>query len=461
MRRATVARLERGALAAVLLLGMAGTAKGQWGGGGLGGIFGSGDAGGTPPSRIAFRPWVSANGTYSQPLGVRDVPGTRRDYYGYGGSAGVSGARGWERTSVAGFYTVNYQRWTGMGVRGGASQVGGFTVSHKATERVGLFVTQFAGTSLGGFGYGAPAGIFGGFGIAGSALLPSAGLFGAPMTDLANNGLVDNEFYSSRVHFYGTSGGVTFRPSLKWSFGAGAQANFVRRKGPGLRDLNSAGVFGRVGYQPGQNTQVGFFYGYSEFSYPKLFGGNRAQFAGIGLTHSLSPQTQLSLSGGLYRMDTQFLGAVETDPVIAELLGVSSQLEVQKRSFSGWQGSASIHRSWREWGVSLGYTHGLNPGNGAILASRRDSVYGSAGRGFRRVSFGTFGGFYRWSGLLQNTALTSGSVGASLGFRVAGDLFVGCNGGYSYFETASSARRWQRFVSVHLTWSPSAAAFRF
>ncbi len=461
MKRPGLTVLQRGALAAVVLLGLSGTVSGQWGVGGLGGILGSDDPGGMPPSRIAFRPWISANGSYSQMLGEQSMPGLRRDFYGYGASAGVSGARGWERTSVAGFYSANYQRWTGGGVRGGASQVGGVSVSHRATDRVGLFVTQFAGSSIGGFGYGAPAGIFGGFGVAGSALLPSAGLFGAPVSDLANNGLVDNELFSSRVHFYGTSGGVNFRPGLRWSMGAGAQANYVRRKGAGLRDLNSYGVFGQAGYQPGQNTQIGFSYGYNEFSYPKLFGDNRAQFAGAGLQHRFSPQTSISLNGGVFRMDTKFLGAVQTDPAIAALLGVTSQIEVQKRSFYGWQGSAAIHRSWREWGTSVAYTHGLNPGNGAILAARRDAVFGSAGRSFQRVSFGVFGGYYRWSGLLQSTTLSSGSVGASMGIRVAGDFYLGFNGGYSYFDTAANPRRWQRFVSAHLTWSPSAAAFRF
>lgn len=461
MKGRAASKWKQGALAAAFLAGMAGTAAGQWGGWGTGGTPATDDPSGAQPSRISFRPWISANGAYTQPLGGQDLPGQRRDFYGYGASAGVSGARAWERTSVAGFYTANYQRWTGRGFRAGMSQVGGVSVSHQLTGRLGLYATQFAGSSLGGFGYGAPAGIFGGFGIAGAALLPSGGLFGAPLSDVANNGLVDNELFSTRVHFFGTSGGVTYRPSLRWSFGGGAQANFVRRKGPGLQDLNSAGVFAHAGYQPGQQTQIGFNYGYSEFSYPGLFGDNRAQFAGVGVYHRLSPQTSISLSGGVFRLNTRFLGAVQTDPAIAALLGVSTLLEVQKRSFHGWQGNAAIQRRWREWGFSLGYMHGVNPGNGAILASRRDSVFGSAGRGFQRVSVGVFGGYFRWSGLLQNTRLDSGSAGASLGVRMAGDLYLGFNGGYSYFETATSATRWQRFVSAHLTWSPSAAAFRF
>lgn len=450
------------ALLATMLLAAAAPARGQWGIGGLAGIGGGTDISAADPSRFAFRPWISANGTYTQVLGTQDLPqGARREFYGYGGAAGISGGRAWERTSLGLFYTANYQRYSGSRISEGMSQVAGVSVSHQFNERVGVFASQLAGSSLGGFGYGAPAGVFGGWGVAGAALLPQTGLFAAPVSDLAANGLVDNELFSSRVNFYSTAGGIHYQPSLQWSFSAGAQAGYVRRKGRGLQDLNSAGGFGQAAYRISQRTAAGASYGYSTFSYPKFFGGNRAQFASLFLTHQISPQTSVAVGLGGFRMDTTFLGAVAVDPEIAALLGVSSQLEVQERRFYGWQGSATVSRSWRAWGASLGYSHGVNPGNGVVLASKRDAVFGSAGRSFGRVSFGAYGGFYRWSGLLQNARLTSGHAGVSTGIRVKGDFFFGMNGGYSFFDSPAQPRRWQRFVSAHLTWSPSGAAFRF
>ncbi len=462
MRKTKTAAGKRWQILVLLATCGSGGVWGQWGMGGMLGAGGMGnDSGSTPPSRIAFRPWLSAQGTYTEAAGQQSQTAGRRDFYGYGGAAGVSGAKSWERTSLGGFYTASYQRWSARGGIAGASQVVGLSVSHQATNRVGLYATQFAGSSLGGFGYGAPAGAFGGWGVTGAAMVPLAGLSGGPLADLGGNGLVDNEIFGTRVNFYGTSGGVNFRPSLRWSFGGGAQAGFVRRKGAGLRDLNSAGVFVGTAYQPGQRTTVGVSYGFSQFSYPKLFGENRAQFLSANLSHQLTPDTAVWVGGGVYRMNTTFLGTVEVDPAVAELLGVQRQLEVQKRSYSGWSGSVGISRRWREWGVSLGYMHGLNPGNGAILASRRDSVFGSAARSIGRFSVGVFGGYYRWSGLLQKTTLESGSVAASTGFRVVGDLHFGINGGYSFYDSAAIPRRWQRFVSANLTWTPSLAAFRF
>lgn len=450
------------AAALALVLSGSGTVLGQWGIGGIGGGAGGADISAADPSRFAFRPWISAHGTYSELLGTGLLPeGVRRDYYGYGGSAGISGGRAWERTSLGLFYTASYQRFSGTRISEGMSQVGGITVSHRLTERVGLFFSQLAGSSLGGFGYGAPAGIFGGWGIAGAALLPETGLFAAPLSDAAANGLVDNEFFSSRVNFYATAGGVNYQPSLRWSFSAGGQAGYVRRKGRGLRDLDSAGGFGQAEYRFSQRTTAGVSYSFTTFSYPKFFGGNRAQSASLFLSHQISPQTHVVLAAGGYRMDTTYLGAVAMDPEIAALLGVPAQLEVQKRQFYGWMGMAGVNRSWRAWGASLSYRHGVNPGNGAVLASKRDSVYGSTGRSFGRLSFGAYGGFFRWSGLLQHARLISGHAGASTGLRLKGDFYFGLNGGYSFYDSPAQPRRWQRFVSAHLTWSPSAAAFRF
>lgn len=441
----------------------AAAAQAQWGVGGMGGQAGGvSDPSQMDPSRFAFRPWISANGTYSQALGPDPTAaGTERNFYGYGGAAGISGGRAWERTSVGLFYTANYQRYNSRAGLKGMSQVAGVSVNHQASERVGFYATQLAGSSLGGFGYGAPAGIFGGWGIAGAALLPDTGLFASPLSDVAANGVVDNELFSTRVNFYATSGGIRYQPSMRWSFTAGGQGAWVRRKGRGLRDLNSAGAFGSASYRVSQQTSVGAAYGYNQFSYPGFFGGNHVQFASLFLSHQVSPQTSFSMTLGGYRMDTTFLGAVAVDPEIAALLGVSSQLEVRKLTLYGWMGTASVHRSWRNWGTSLSYTHGVNPGNGVMLASKRDAVAGSAGRSIGRFSFGTYGGYYRWIGVLQRANLKSGNVGASTGVRLAGELYFGLNGGYSFFDTPSVPRQWRRFVSAHLTWSPSGAAFRF
>jgi hypothetical protein len=438
--------------------------------GGFGGFGGAGTGMGIPTQgnltqgpRLEFRPWISANGTYReymQSATSADTPTTGT--FGYGGAGGLSGGKAWSKTMLGGFYTGSYQHNTNGRYVGGLSQVGGLTVQHSATERLTIFASEFIGSSNGGYGYGTPAGAFGGWGTAGSGVLADLAPGGVGFGDPGSNGLVDNEAFGTRVNYMGTSGGVNYRPNLRWSYGAMGTAAFVRRKGNGLNDLDSYSGSGHVGYQISQSSQVGAYYQYGQFSYPGLFGGNRAQMVGGNYSVAFGPQTTLRLMAGAYRFDSTFLGQVPMDPALSGLLGQSTILTVTGTRRLGWTGSARLARSWRNWGGSIGYDHGLNPGNGVILVSERDSANGSVSTSMGRLSFGGFGGYYRMTGLLQSGASTESiSFGASVGVRLMADLHLGFNGGFSKYLTNTSANQWSKFASVHLTWSPREAAFRF
>lgn len=464
-------RASRALTATVLLLAAAALpAAAQYGGmGGFGGIgsgmgMGGSAAGGTVSSpRLEFRPWLSANGTYSEAMqSVNSTNLPARDYYGYGGAAGMSGGRAWTRTALAGFYTGSYQRYNGRVLRAGLSQVGGLTVQHHVSERVTLFGTQFAGTSNGGYGYGAGAGVMGGWGMVGGGALADLAPGGVGFSDLGSNGLVDSEAFGTRVNFTGTSGGISIRQSLRWAYTLMGSGSVVRRAGAGLSGLNSYSTAGQVSYFLSQETRVGAYYSYGRFSYPKLFGGNEIQQTGVHFSHRITTQTTLSLMAGGYQFRTEKIGQVAMDPSIAGLLGQGSVLEIQNLKRYGWLGTASLARAWRNWSSALSYNHGANPGNGVILASERDTVVGSLSSGIGRASVGAFGGYYRYSGLIQGRAKTESiSMGGSFGIRVFSDIHLGLNAGYSRFETGALAQQWRRFASVHLTWSPSDAAFRF
>lgn len=454
--------------AALLLLAASQCAQAQYGGmGGLGGVgSGMGTMSDTPTSqspRISFRPWISANGTYSETL-THSAPGVppQADTYGYGGAAGISGGRAFTRTTVAGFYTASYQHYNQSLFTRGLNQVGGITVQHKASERISLFASEFAGSSNGGYGYGAAAGTFGGWGTVGSSIFADLGAGGVGFSDPASNGLVDNELFSTRVHYTGTSGGISYQPSLRWNFTAMGSGSFVRRKGTGLSDLNSYSAGGQAGYRLSQHSQVGAFYQYGEFSYPSLFGGNRVHQVGLMSRHMLGRLASLNLMAGAYRYNSTFLGTVAMDPALAGLLGQGTSLSVQQVSRMGWTGSAALSRSWHTWSAGVSYSHGITPGNGVILVSQRDAVTGSASTSVKKVSLGAFGGFHRLSGILQSGASTrSVSLGGNVGVRIVGDLYMGASAGYSRYETNTTKAQWRRFVAVHLTWSPEDAAFRF
>lgn len=462
-------------VAAVLLAASVRPAEAQYGGiGGFGGIgtglgggagMGAGAAGGATGQspRLSFAPWLSANGTYSDALlsaGPATTPS--RDFYGYGGAAGMSGGRAWTRTSLAGFYTGSYQHYQGNYVRKGLSQAGGLSVQHKAGEKVTIFATQFAGSSNGGYGYGAGAGAFGGWNMAGTGVLSDLAPGGLGFGDPGSNGLVDNEVTSTRVNFTGTSGGVTYQPNMRWTYSVFGSGAFVRRSANGLSDLNSFSGGGQASYLLDQKTKLGAFYTYGRFSYPNLFGGNTVQQTGLFLTHQITPETSITVMAGGYQFRTNALGRVALDPGLAGLLGQSSVLEVRDIQRMGWIGSATVSRSWRNWSARLGYNRSAGPGNGLILASSRDMAMGSLTSGVGRFSYGAYASYYMFKGIIQNGANTASfSAAGTCGVRMFGDMYLGFSAGYSRFETNTSAEQWRRFLSAHLTWSPKDAAFRF
>lgn len=454
--------------AALLLLAASPCALAQYGG--IGGFGGAGagmgsmsDSSASQSPRVSFRPWVSANGTYSEILS-QNAPGVlpQADTYGYGAAVGVSGGKAFTRTMVAGFYTASYQRYSQSLYSRGLNQVGGITVQHKASERTTLFASEFAGSSNGGYGYGAAAGAFGGWGVTGSSIFGDLGAGGIGFSDPASNGLVDNELFSTRVHYTGTSGGVSYQPNLRWNFTATGSGSFVRRKANGLSDLNAYSAGGQTAYRVNQSTQVGGFYQFGEFTYPNRFGGNRVHQAGLMTRYRWGPSVTVSLMAGAFRYNSTFLGQVAIDPILAELLGQGTSLSISKLSRTGWTGAVALNRSWHNWSANVAYNRGVSPGNGVMLVSKRDAVTGGASTSVGRLSLGAFGGYYELSGLLQSgTSTRNGSVGGTAGVRLVGNLYLGTSAGYSRFETNATKAQWRRFVAVHLTWSPEDAAFRF
>lgn len=458
------------AACALLILVWAVPAAAQYGGmGGFGGM-GTGMGGGGADSnasnqspRLSFRPWLSANGTYTDTLAPSSSV-SRQPYHslGYGAAAGVSGGKGWSRTVLGGYYTANYQRYSQRTYRGGLNQVGGLVVRHSLTDRLSLFATQFAGSSNGGYGYGSPAGTFGGWGFAGSGVLADLAPGGLGFGDQASNGLVDNEAFNTRVNYYGSSGGFSYNPSMRWTFGATATGSIVRRSGQGLSGLNSVSTGGYAAYRFSQRSQLASFYQYGRFSYPQLFGGNQVQHLGLQYHYQLSQQTFFMLGAGGYRFQTTAVGRFAMDSELAGLLGQSSVLQVFETKYLGWSGNAGLMRSWHRWSWNTRYDHGVSPGNGFMLAAKRDAATTNATMSLGGVYLGGYASYYRMSGIIQRGAKTDSiTIGGNFGARILADLYFGANGGYSNYETNTSARQWRRFISVHLTWSPADAAFRF
>ncbi len=450
-----------------LLAALAGQAAGQFGGiGGFGSMGGFGGAEvntqSAQSSRLSFSPWISANGNYTD-VTTKNNPGADQSNFGFGGSGGVNGGKAWERTVLGGYYTGSYQDVNLPNYRSGYSQVGALMVRHSLTAKSSVSFSEMAGSTIGGYGYGSPAGVLGGWGLTGTGVFSDLSQGGSySFGNPASNGVVDNEAFASRVNFSGTSASWEYQPNLRWNFGTTGSAMFVRRKSAGLSDLDAYSGGANVGYRISQRTSVGGGYWYSRFSYPQQFGGNNVHQAGLQLVSQLTQRTTFEAQGGAYYFNTEFLGTVQMDPSLAELLGQTSALEVQKKKQSGFTGGARLTQAWRGYSFNVGYDHGITPGNGLMLVSTRDAVTAGASTNVKRVNLAAYGSYYRLSGVLQTGSTTDTyTFGGNVGVRLVANLHLGFNGGLARYQTQTSARQSSRYASVNLTWSPNNGAYRF
>lgn len=434
----------------------------QWGGFGRPLTLGIPQTGGAGPLPT-FRPWLSVSGSYFHNLNYLSATGEslssqNRDSYGGGASAGVVFSKALEHGGVAGAYTAATAFGNMVNVNG-ISQVGSLQYSHQIDMRNSFGVGVSGGSSNGGYGYG--AGFGGAWGMS-----PGMGSFGASMPTLPsapgigfqdpnNNGLVDNEAFDNRATFGSVGGSFQHRFSMRWTGSVAAGSGIARRSGSTIAGTNSTNVSGQVGYQISERLTLGVGYSLGFFNYPGMYGGNRVQSAGMSVQYQLDQRSSIFASVSGYYFRSNFIGSIAIDPALAEILGVSTVTEVQEVSRWGPSMSAGYTRAFRIGSMSVAYTTGISPGNGVVLASKRDNVVASYGVGFRRFSVGASSSYSRFGGITgyqgkQDSWQASGSIST----RVWGILSLSANGGYRTISVGIQERRPGAFATVGITFSP-------
>lgn len=427
--------------------------------------MGNSSGGGQPSGgSTGVRPWLAANGTYSENLSVDSGFNHNPSTLGYGASAGLSGGKAWQRDSLAGAATTSYQHYGSGGQSSGVSFAGALGYSHQISQRASFFASQSFSTTFGGYGYGAGMGSFGSFGLSGLGVFRDFGIggnFGIP--DPANNGVVDADVIGSRVNFMASSAGFSFQPSLRWQFGVGGTVTIARRENSRLNDVTSYGGGGSAGYRVSERLTVGVSSQYSTFSYGGLFSDNKSFSGGLGFTYQFSPNTSASVMAGVSSYRSNSFGSVAIDPIVASLIGQPSVLSLQKIAVTSGGGSANISHNRGPFGLAVSYDRGISPGNGLLYASFRDSVNGSISyRPINRIGFGAFSSYSRLRSLLQSGARNdSTSIGGNVDVKLTNALFLTMGGGYRYSSLSDQRSLTQRFATLGLSWSPEGAMFRF
>lgn len=411
---------------------------------------------------LGVQPWISARGIYVRNLeGSTIFSGQRRDNISGGILGGVSASRLWRRTSLAGSYmgTSFYSTRTVNTNRFRSSHVGALGLTHQVSRRVNLELNQVAGSAVGGFGYGANFANFGTLGMG-----PMSGIFsynllgGGGVGNPALNGVVDADIYDARTNFYASNGGVSITPTTRLNFTLGGGGIFVRRQLTALNDLNSVNAIGGTSYQLSRRLAVVANYGFGRFNYVRRFGSTDIQTVLGGFQYQLAQRTFLGLFGGLQHMDRTYVGRVQIDPEIAELLGTSTGFEIQERRIRGFTGGAQLSHVFRQGTASLSAWRGMTPGTDVIMTSTRDQILGNFSKPINQNNSISFVGTYlRQKGLMQTGArIQLWQAGASYSRRIISGLHINFAGGYRRSESKLAGRQLrQTFATVGITWYPT------
>jgi hypothetical protein len=451
-------------LALVLL---ATPAAGQVGGfGGFGTMSGSMLTVGAPNTagaeRFSIYPWLMMSGNYSTSVQPQpDESGLRNSFYGAMAGYGLGGRKSWYRTSLGVTFAGMYRPKFGSAPRSFNANTLSLGLSHLAGPRTRVSAGLSTGYSNGGMGLG--SGMVGG-GVAmpfGSGAFMRAGQvdFGNPN----DNGIVDNELFDVGTLFGGLTVGVVHQLGQRWNVGAGGGTFLTRRRYRGLQEMQGFSGYAMTSYMIDRTSSLGVQYAEQHFSYRGLFGNNRAQSTSVFYHKQITPTVAAGASVGGFRFNSRFIGRVGVDPALQELLGGFTSFEVQEVDRVGFMGNAFVTKVFPIGSLSANYLRGVTPGNGVLLASRRDQgslMFGSGlPGGFSAGLMAMYGrsSSMQQAGLVATNWMGSGTIGRRLGAGFS-TMF---SAGYREFSLGTGVPVAARFINVGLTWTPRDAVLVF
>ena len=431
----------------------------------FGGVTGPPPAlGGGGDTGFGIRPFLGLNGTFVSnrtDLSAYDPNSNRflnSDTFGGSILGGVTGVKQFRRTSLGVMYR-GLGRYTGSSHSFSSSHFLGLSLVHQATERLSFSLSQTAGTAEGGIGFGAMFGGLGAYtGFGSFSLVPGAAGFNPYLPSLGNpgsNNLVDDEALDTRTYFASSSGDATYRLTERSWVSAGASGFFVRRKEQQF-GLNGFSIRGSNGYILSSRANVAIHYSFSRFDYVRAYNNTQVQTLGGSFNYDLTSRTTFSVSGGAVRWHSDFIGVVPLDPILADLLGQTTGLAIQKLNRYSYYVAGDLNRVMQHGTLGLSYRRGAVPGNGILLGAERQIA--SASYGFNnldRWTFGVEGGYATARGVVQRSYTTQSFVfRGNAGYRFYRGLSARLGAGYRIFQLPNRPHVNQILVYVGLSWSP-------
>jgi len=205
------------------------------------------------------------------------------------------------------------------------------------------------------------------------------------------------------------------------SFNFGGSGYLVRRQSTALYGMTGYSARADGMYRLTKRFSLGGTYNFTHFDYLRVFGAADFHSVGAVVSYAFSKRAEITLQGGVSRVETLLLQVVTVDPVVAAITGQTSGLVAGYGLNYTPQLGARFAYGLRRSRFEATYNQGVSPGNGFYLTSRQDTVtaqYSYSGiRTWTVHALGTYTSLGGLAATVANYHMYSAGVNADHSFR--------------------------------------------
>jgi hypothetical protein len=299
---------------------------------------------------------ASLNGSYdSNLLGYAvDSTGTFRQQTSLGVNAmiGVSGRKRWRRSYLGVDYAGDYNYYTRQTLFNGSNHQLNLSFATQAGRSWQVDSQVAGGTS--------------------NRFVGNQGIF--QTSELEFLAAPTSDIFDSRNYFIGNTTSATYLISSRQTVRFSGTGSSVRRRAPGLIDMQSYGAASDWVYRLNRRTSTGVSYYFTHFDFSKVFGESDVHTVGWHISRRIN--RDLVFSGSLTGSQQSTVGvrSVVLDPVLAAILGRAIGAEVFESNNLLYGYSAALTRRIRRSSASINALRSITPGNGYFLTSLNEGV---------------------------------------------------------------------------------------
>jgi hypothetical protein len=402
-------------------------------GGGAGNI---GERGGRPPGFSAF---VGVMGLYETGLipASLDSEGNIQELDGLIGvqaNIGAYGYKSFRRTSVGLDYNGNYRHYNANTFINGSDHVLSLGLSNQLSRRLQVFSRTSAGTI--------------------ARFMTGGAIFDSDAAAMANYAVFDN-----RSHYGQQSAGIQFTPTARLAMSASGDAWTVRRQSASLVGATGYGANGTLSYRLSRTRSIQGNYAFQHIDYMNRFGETDLHTTMAGLKQQLGRRWEVSLSGGVTKVNTIGVEQVAADPLTAALFGNTTSIQAFERSVNFLAGQVQLQGRFRTSSVSFSASQLPNAGNGVLLTSKQSLYRGAYSyTGLRKASLSLSVTRMSMDSVGQSQlgafTFTSGGAGVSYKLLRSLDLVAQYDARDLQFNQAMGFARLSYRVGFGVNWNP-------